>query len=740
MKPRILFFIYLVLAFTLLVPGCKKNSHEQGTTILNMDELTVPPNFDWESSRLINLRVSVDLLPAMIGSLSTISVFDGDPLTTGRLLTTGDAGYESPYESQLRIPTTLRKIFIMAVDGAGNFKIDSADVTDEVKIIFSMLLKSSLESNANDPDCTPATKSNTLSGNQTYNITNGTSYYVTSDFSGTLNFGGNGGTITVCGIMHPLAINNMGTFCYIVVTHGGTFQYQGTLNMGNGSRIYAYSNSHVSLTGVTMSNARIWNTSTDFVINENFTPSGGFENYGYITINHSLNFTTALSTLVNTGSILVGETFNLSSVFYNNCKLIIHNETTLNSGMISMNGAYMKETSTIYVNPGVSLLLKNGSMISTLNYVQNTTIQGTGGANEIKISGSGSISGTNKVAGSIEMTTPTGTLAAGGSSNFINGAALRSIQHAMVVLPVTTCNPEGMGAGTPPDSDADGVPDNSDHYPNDPYRAYDSYYPASTVFGSIAFEDNWPSKGDYDMNDLVVDYRFQIVTNAQNKVVDIKQKFYVRAGGAKYNNGFGIRYDGLLPGQVTSVSGCSSKNTTISVASNGVENNQDKAVIVVFDNFRNVIHLPQGNTDVFYNTSPTSPKGYGDTLTVTIHLAAPVVLSSIGSPPFNPFLIVDMDREKEIHLADHVPTSLAGTSFFGTGSDNSNPAAGRYYKTNNNLPWALNLPSTFDYLYETVPVIQGYNHFATWAQSSGTQFPDWYSNSAGYRVSSNIFQ
>ena len=379
-------------------------------------------------------------------------------------------------------------------------------------------------------------------------------------------------------------------------------------------------------------------------------------------------------------------------------------------------------------------------MVSTYDYDQNTTVQGTGGGSEIKVTHAGSISGTNKISGSVEMTTPSGTLATGGSGNLINGAVLRSLQNSMVVLPVTSCNPEGMGAGSAPgDADADGVPDNTDRYPNDPSRAYDSYYPSSAMFGSLAFEDNWPSKGDYDLNDLVVDYRFQIVTNAQNKVVDIKQKIYVRAGGARYNNGFGIRFDGLLPGQVASVTGCSSLNSVISVASNGVENNQDRAVIIPFDNFRNVVHLPQGYSGFCYNTVPGSPKGYGDTLTVSVHLSAPMNLTAIGTPPFNPFLIIDKQREKEVHLADHAPTSLANSALFGTGNDNSNPAYGRYYKTGNNLPWALNIPVRYDYSDENIPVIQGYTHFGAWAQSSGVQFPDWYSTLSGYRENSKIY-
>jgi LruC domain-containing protein len=71
----------------------------------------------------------------------------------------------------------------------------------------------------------------------------------------------------------------------------------------------------------------------------------------------------------------------------------------------------------------------------------------------------------------------------------------------------------------------------------------------------LAFEDNWPSKGDYDFNDVVVDYNINTVTNAQNQVVEVIGEFTLRASGATYNNGFGFQLDNIAPNKVTSVTG-----------------------------------------------------------------------------------------------------------------------------------------------------------------------------------------
>jgi len=99
------------------------------------------------------------------------------------------------------------------------------------------------------------------------------------------------------------------------------------------------------------------------------------------------------------------------------------------------------------------------------------------------------------------------------------------------------------------DSDGDGISDLDDDYPLDAPRAFNNFYPVASS-GTLAFEDLWPSMGDYDFNDLVLGYRFKTVTNATNQVVEIEKTFTVRANGANLRNGFqpslGSRFSGNL--------------------------------------------------------------------------------------------------------------------------------------------------------------------------------------------------
>jgi LruC domain-containing protein len=296
------------------------------------------------------------------------------------------------------------------------------------------------------------------------------------------------------------------------------------------------------------------------------------------------------------------------------------------------------------------------------------------------------------------------------------------------------------------DADNDGVADNEDNYPNDPYRAYNNYYPGVSQYGTLAFEDNWPNKADYDFNDIVVNYRLNTITNAQNNVVEILGKFVLRASGASFRNAFAFQIDDITPDKIISTSGNSIEVPSIfGFESNGLESNQQFANCIVFDNFFNVMPHPGSGTGI--NTDKSAPTVPYDTLDVNLVFISngnpspggTVTINQLPSSSFNFYIISNQERGREIHLADKAPTSLVSNAFFGTGSDDSNPGTGRYYKTSNNLPWGINILQGFDYPIEKALVNEAYLHFIEWAESSGISYPNWYSNESGFRDDSKIY-
>jgi LruC domain-containing protein len=287
------------------------------------------------------------------------------------------------------------------------------------------------------------------------------------------------------------------------------------------------------------------------------------------------------------------------------------------------------------------------------------------------------------------------------------------------------------------DSDNDDVSDNFDDYPSDPSKAFNNYYPSANSVGTLAFEDLWPTKGDYDFNDIVIDYNFNQVTNGQNKVVQVRGNIILKAIGASYNNGFGIQLP-INSAMVSGVTGTSLQESYISLNSNGTEAGQSKATIIVFDNAYNQLPYPGGGA-TGVNTTEGAPYVQPDTMEVMINLSSPVNLSAIGLPPYNPFLIVDENRSVEIHLIDNPPTDLADISLLGSGNDDSNPAAGRYYVTPENLPYAIDIAGPFDYPVEKAKINQAHLRFAPWGESSGAVYYDWYKPLSGYRNNAKIY-
>jgi len=248
----------------------------------------------------------------------------------------------------------------------------------------------------------------------------------------------------------------------------------------------------------------------------------------------------------------------------------------------------------------------------------------------------------------------------------------------------------------------------------------------------------WPSKGDYDFNDLVVDYRFKIITNAGNKVSDVIAEFVIKAIGAGFENGFGFQLDGntVNAGDIR-VEGTVLHEDYIRLNDNGTEAGQDEITVIVFDNANRCMPTESG---FGVNVFPDKPYITPDTIRLTLGLTPNrYTINDLKLYNFNPFLIVNKDRGKEIHLPNRKPSSLANQSYFGSDQDNSVPSEGRYYKTKENLPWALNISSAYEYTIESVQISDAHLKFAPWAESSGEQFRDWFLNLPGYRDGSKLY-
>jgi len=287
-----------------------------------------------------------------------------------------------------------------------------------------------------------------------------------------------------------------------------------------------------------------------------------------------------------------------------------------------------------------------------------------------------------------------------------------------------------------PDSDKDGLLDKEEDYPNDPLRAFNDYYPGAGEFGTLAFEDLWPARGDYDFNDLVIDYQYNQVRNAENLIVEVLGTFNLRAIGGSFHNGFGFELP-FAKNLISGVDGQELQEGIVDLQSNGIETDSEKATVIVFEDAWNYLRV-QGVS--FVNTHSDSEQAEPYTFNIQVRFTKPLTDEEAGSPPYNPFIFVNGDRTREVHLFGNEPTDLMDENFFGTGDDYSNRQNAKYFRSASNLPWALDIPSSFDYPEEKNPVNEAYLNFIEWAETAGSSGNDWYQEKDGYRNKAKIFK
>lgn len=282
------------------------------------------------------------------------------------------------------------------------------------------------------------------------------------------------------------------------------------------------------------------------------------------------------------------------------------------------------------------------------------------------------------------------------------------------------------------DSDGDGIIDELDDHPNDPDAAFDVYTPSEIGYGTLAFEDMWPAQGDFDFNDLVVNYRFINVLNTSNQSVRLKMEFKVVAAGATFKNGFGIELP--IGGElISAVVGDQRSDNLIAVDTKGLELGQTNAVIVPFDNAKSLFG---GNSII--NTRPAHAKYDPVAVNITVHFESPVDGTLLNNVPYNPFMFVQGDRGREVHLKNHLPTDLANHDHFKTEDDLTDLGIQSTYTNANQIPWAINLIHNFRFPTEQTRIDKAYNYFTAWGKSGGTTYLDWYKDNSGYRNTDEI--
>lgn len=247
---------------------------------------------------------------------------------------------------------------------------------------------------------------------------------------------------------------------------------------------------------------------------------------------------------------------------------------------------------------------------------------------------------------------------------------------------------------------------------------FDNPFPAEDEFATLAYEDLWPSFGDYDFNDLVVDYNIVEETDLDNLIHKIRFSFAIRALGAAFDSGFGVEFP-VPYGRVSEVTGTRYTKGLVNTLASGVEDGHANAVVMMWDDSAHEMGK-------WVNTTNPSQHVDEDSLFITVSFDPPVSRMELGTAPYKPFAFIENDRGREVHLPGNEPTVLADPGFFGTFDDDSDPSMGRYYLSVTDLNWAFNIPESIPYPLEKVSILEAYPDFKDWAESGGMVNQDWY--------------
>ncbi|NRB38212.1 MAG: LruC domain-containing protein [Pseudomonadales bacterium] len=295
------------------------------------------------------------------------------------------------------------------------------------------------------------------------------------------------------------------------------------------------------------------------------------------------------------------------------------------------------------------------------------------------------------------------------------------------------------------DTDNDGFSDGNEvnHYDTLPLDETDfptstvqstSYSPAENELGTMAFEDYWPSKGDYDFNDAVINYNVT-ETKINGLIKNIVLKLQPVARGASLTNSLKL----LINTPISNI-----KSSTINVTEQEQKKGKgrgrgrgktikldpvadgNRTLFNIIDDLEEALPTPEGFN--FANTESHSPNVIGTEYTVSIKLKSPVDPAIFGAPPYNSFISRKLNNGEviEVHFPGQPPSKRASRRQFGKDADNSDKDSDRYYQTKDNLPWAILIPYKWNYPVERVELSKGYPEILDWAASKGKKNKDWY--------------
>lgn len=284
-----------------------------------------------------------------------------------------------------------------------------------------------------------------------------------------------------------------------------------------------------------------------------------------------------------------------------------------------------------------------------------------------------------------------------------------------------------------------------------PLGGLDTHITTLYLSGIVGFEDNYPSAGDWDMNDVMMSYLRTIRIRDWQEVESIVDEWSMVADGAGYSNAFGYELFGeiSLPDSVRTTITQRDVNVSIDITHSyggtfechGVDTDLTTPTVMLFDNIN---HVPNDNTTWHVTTTFRRRVAYSE-LTRLNHIMNPFIVvpaggyNGIGQDGVPLYL---QYRRNEVHPAYYAPTEKFNLSLFGRGDDKSDMSLGIYFVRNQlqPYPFAIHIMGNsyvqtngdiivipdFVVPAETIVMSQTYPSFDNWYNSKGSTDKEWF--------------
>lgn len=290
-----------------------------------------------------------------------------------------------------------------------------------------------------------------------------------------------------------------------------------------------------------------------------------------------------------------------------------------------------------------------------------------------------------------------------------------------IVVPIAVPTPPAIA-----DADGDGVPDVNDFYPNDPTKSTKLRFPSQSVY-TVAYEDLFPSAGDADLNDYVIQMFNEEDLNAEGKIVEIRGVYQHVARGAGYKHTLNLR----LPKQT------SFTFESVVYDANGVDMKTGKVRYTPSqEEIQDGIEIlgDSSKTISSQNVDPSKPFKPGHKAVVKIVFDRPVSRAELGTAPYDLFIRILSKRIDDNRYPEAAPRAInASLQFYEVHFPNLyfDSKGKDVYIDSKGFPWAILVPKSWAWplegsTYDIRGSKSAYPKFKIWMDSKGELEKDWY--------------